>query len=760
VSDPTALPTPGRLRTRIRRSSRRGPSRTLAALAACAIVLGAAVVANPSRSATAAGGTLFTDGFESGDFGAWSSAPVLAGDGSATVQTATVKTGTSAARFSESSSSTSSAYLRQTLSPSRSELRVTGAFQVITEGATGGNVPLIRLFSSTGTRLISLYRQNATGGKLYVQHSGAFNATTGVLPISTWATIDLHVIVAGATSTVEVALNGGQVYATTVASLGADPVLNVQLGNDTKGQAFALAADDIVITDGSTGNPSPSPSASASASPSPSGSGGTGEIRHVIWVLFENKESTALTASSAPYFTSFASTYANFTNFYARFHPSLPNYLASWSGSNQGVTNDTDPNLAADNLSKQLSTAGKQWRSYAQNYSGTCNKAISIAGTAQDGPGVIGDYVRRHNPPMEFTSVSGSSTECANIQPLANFDPTVDVALVVPNLLNDMHDGTIAQGDAFLQAFVPLVTSSPDWAHTLLVVTFDEGTTSTGGGGHVYTAAAAPWLSHQTISTTYDHYNLLRTTEDIFGLPALGNAATAAPITELYPSGPGGSPSPSPSPSPSATPSATPSASPSPSSSPGGTLFADDFESGAFGAWTVRTAADGTAAVQSGVVKTGSFAARLTSTATANSSSYARAAIPGTPTRMQLYEDVRVISEGSANANVPLVRLFDASGNRLVSVFRQNAASNKVYVSYGGTNYLVSGTLPLGSWTRLGLQVLGSGASTSIMVQLDGLIVYQATTATLPGIASVQIGNDTKKQAFDVAIDNVSVIQY
>jgi len=123
-------------------------------------------------------------------------------------------------------------------------------------------------------------------------------------------------------------------------------------------------------------------------------------------------------------------------------------------------------------------------------------------------------------------------------------------------------------------------------------------------------------------------------------------------------------------------------------------------------------------------------------------------------------EDVRVIAEGAASANVPLLRLFDATGNRIVGVFRQNQASNKVYVSYGGVNYLVSGTLPLGTWTTLNVQVLGNGASTTIMVQLNGLVVYQANTTTLPDIATIQIGNDTKHQAFDLAVDNVLVTQY
>ena len=259
-------------------------------------------------------------------------------------------------------------------------------------------------------------------------------------------------------------------------------------------------------------------------------------VRHIIWVWFENRESTAITAATAPYFTSFANANVNMTNFYGVSHPSQPNYLDAFSGSNQGVTNDNHFTFPAsvDNLAKQLAYAGKSWRVYAQNFPGACFDGDTFTGGI-DGPGLPGLYVRKHNPAMSFQSVSLDPIQCANVQPLANFDPTVNFAMVVPNQTNDMHDGTTAQGDAFLQAFVPLVTNSTDWAHTLLIVTFDEGTTSINGGGHVYTAAAAPWLVHANVATTYNHFNVLRTIEEVYGLPFLGSAVTATTITELLP---------------------------------------------------------------------------------------------------------------------------------------------------------------------------------------------------------------------------------
>ena len=260
------------------------------------------------------------------------------------------------------------------------------------------------------------------------------------------------------------------------------------------------------------------------------------QVDHVFWIWFENREISALTAASAPNFHNFSTTYANFTNFFGVEHPSEPNYLDAVSGSNQGVTNDNHFTFTAatDNLAKQLATAGKSWRLYAQDYPGACSDVDTFAGGV-DGNGVAGTYVRKHNHFISFESVRLDPTQCSFIQPLANFDPTVNFALIVPNLTNDMHDGTTAQGDAFLGAFLPKITGSVDWTRTLVIVTFDEGSTNLNGGGNIFTAAGAPWLSSKTVTSTYNHFSMLRTVEQIFGLPFLGSAATATTINEILP---------------------------------------------------------------------------------------------------------------------------------------------------------------------------------------------------------------------------------
>jgi len=312
-----------------------------------------------------------------------------------------------------------------------------------------------------------------------------------------------------------------------------------QAATPARSPAVSATVDDgPAATASRAAMPSPAPSVGSVAVRTPTFTGGptpgSAGISHVIVVWLENREASAVTTSTMPYLYGLSETYGRADQFYAITHPSLPNYLAFWSGSTQGVTDDADHDLAVASLADQLTAAGKSWRTYAQGYpGGGCGTASTYAGGV-DGPGVGGTYARKHNPAMSFTFVSGSS-QCANIQPLANFDPSVNFAFVAPNLCNDMHDCSPAQGDAFLQAFLPGVFTAPEWASTLLVVSFDEGTTDANGGGRVFTLVARQGLAGVTSATPHDHYGLLRTIQYIFGLPCLNASCGAAPLDEFLP---------------------------------------------------------------------------------------------------------------------------------------------------------------------------------------------------------------------------------
>ena len=322
--------------------------------------------------------------------------------------------------------------------------------------------------------------------------------------------------------------------ATAIVGLALGPALLL-----TACQATTLPSGPTSSALAVTASPTAGPSSTAPQTSTPTFTPGprpsftpSAGISHVVVVWMENRESSAVTASTMPYLYGLSQTYGRADGFYAITHPSLPNYLAFWSGSTQGVTDDAGHNLAAASLSSQMAAAGKSWRTYAQDYpAGGCSTGSAYSGGV-DGPGVAGTYARKHNPAMSFTFVSGSS-QCANVQPLANFDPGVNFAFVAPNLCNDMHDCSPAKGDAFLRAFLPGVFTAPEWAHTLLIVSFDEGTTNVHGGGRVFTMVARQGLDGVSSSTMHDHYGLLRTIEDIFGLPCLGASCGATPLAEF-----------------------------------------------------------------------------------------------------------------------------------------------------------------------------------------------------------------------------------
>ena len=129
--------------------------------------------------------------------------------------------------------------------PAGSYSRSSGTFPPAAPSPSIRNVPLLRLYDPAGTRLISLYRPNGST-KVYIGHSGFNSQTTGRLSAATFERFDVSITTAGAgASTITVRANGAAIYTTTSASLGTAGVATLQIGNETKSQAFVVVADDI-----------------------------------------------------------------------------------------------------------------------------------------------------------------------------------------------------------------------------------------------------------------------------------------------------------------------------------------------------------------------------------------------------------------------------------------------------------------------------------------------------------------------------------
>jgi hypothetical protein len=243
---------------------------------------------------------------------------------------------------------------------------------------------------------------------------------------------------------------------------------------------------------------------------------------HVVIVVEENHSySEIIGSSSAPYINSLAKSGANFTNSYGVEHPSEPNYLDLFSGSNQGVTDDSCPHtFSTENLGHELISKGFTFSGYSEDMPSVGYTGCSYL-----------KYYRKHNPWVNFTNISSTLNK-----PFTNFPtdystlPTV--SFVIPNQNNDMHDGTINQADTWLKS---KLDGYVQWAKThnsLLIVTWDEDDRS--ANNHIPTIFVGPMVKTGTYSETINHYNVLRTLEDMYGLPYAGKSSTATPITDVW----------------------------------------------------------------------------------------------------------------------------------------------------------------------------------------------------------------------------------
>jgi acid phosphatase len=145
-----------------------------------------------------------------------------------------------------------------------------------------------------------------------------------------------------------------------------------------------------------------------------------------------------------------------------------------------------------------------------------------------------GRYAKKHDPFIYFDDLVSDPAKCNNVVPLSTIDYNALPSLVwiTPNLCNDTHDCSVATGDRYLSKLVPNVLHGLG-PHGVVFITYDEGSSGAHGGGHVFTVVAGPGVRPGRYSRTFDHYALLRTIEDAFGLPHLAHAAGAPSMASI-----------------------------------------------------------------------------------------------------------------------------------------------------------------------------------------------------------------------------------
>lgn len=255
---------------------------------------------------------------------------------------------------------------------------------------------------------------------------------------------------------------------------------------------------------------------------SPARAGALTRPAHVVVVIEENHTLAQIVGSGdAPYLASVARAGALFTHAYGVTHPSQPNYLALLAG----LTNDNGDGcpargvpVDAPNLASELLAAGFTFAAYSEAL-----PAPGFMGCA------AGTYARKHAPWTHFSNIPQRLHQ--PLGALTSFDALPTVAFIVPDVDDDMHDGTVKEGDDWAEAHLtPLLR----WAaahDTLVVFTWDEGYDP---DNSIPTMFVGPMIRAGRYPERIDHYRVLRTLEDMYGLAPTGKAAQVAPIADVW----------------------------------------------------------------------------------------------------------------------------------------------------------------------------------------------------------------------------------
>ena len=244
---------------------------------------------------------------------------------------------------------------------------------------------------------------------------------------------------------------------------------------------------------------------------------------------------------TAPYINFLASECGLATNYHNITHLSLPNYIAATSGlPYAGISKfdgDCNPSPTCSTSAPSIFGQGESWKAYDESMPSNCSQANTSL------------YAVRHNPAVYYTSLTGCA---ANDVPYTQLSSDLAggtlpaFSFITPNLIDDMHSSTVADGDTWLLQNLPTITNSSEYqsGSVAVFVTWDEGEggtssqcadNSTDVGCHVATLVISPSTAPRTQSWTFfNHYSLLRTTEKLLHLPALGQATGVASMAKDF----------------------------------------------------------------------------------------------------------------------------------------------------------------------------------------------------------------------------------
>ncbi len=263
-----------------------------------------------------------------------------------------------------------------------------------------------------------------------------------------------------------------------------------------------------------------------------------------VLVFVEENHSLEAMRRGMPFLFKLAKRYAYATGWSALTHPSLPNYLGIAGGSMFGVTDNGSPSKNARKIGRaesvfdQALRQGRTAKVYLESMRRNCQTTSSPSGQ-------FGRYVVKHNFWPYFAS-SGARPHCrrhdvpagglhggALMRDVAR-GTLPNLGMVVPNLSNDAHNGSLIRADRWLRARLPRILASRAFTsgRLVVVVTADEGH----GTRHnkVLTAVLHRSLSHRVVRRPLTHYSLCRYLSQVVGARPLRRAARAPDMGRAF----------------------------------------------------------------------------------------------------------------------------------------------------------------------------------------------------------------------------------
>jgi phosphatidylinositol-3-phosphatase len=257
---------------------------------------------------------------------------------------------------------------------------------------------------------------------------------------------------------------------------------------------------------------------------------------HVILIIEENHGFSAVYPDGMPYLSALGNDNGIATNYFSDEPGSLLDYLWLSSGSGEspfGCGGWGCPDvITSDNIFRELDKSGLSWKVYADSI-----PYVGYMGVRS------GDYVKRHNPAPWYSDVAYDASKRRRMVPftqfakdLANLD-LPNYSVIIPNLLHDAHNGTMAMADLWLKQHIPPLLNSPYFnpgSNATMFVTFDDGNGDR--QGRVFTAViGANVIPGKKVNTLFRHENTLRTMMELLGLKNFpGASRNAAPMSEFF----------------------------------------------------------------------------------------------------------------------------------------------------------------------------------------------------------------------------------